>query len=88
MATDRISQLGKVSTVSSDRLVRRRKHYIELLIYPGRNTYPIEHNRMDTPEKVLGWVYHLSKKGMVTTAHLRAFIEVAKELGVKVDFHA
>lgn len=68
--------------------VRRADGYVELLIYPHGNGYPIEHSRMNTPQKVLGWVYHLTKKNNVTKEHLRRFIEVAKDLGVDVDLHA
>jgi len=74
--------------VRSSELVRRENGYIELLIYPNGNGYPIEHSRMNTPQKVLGWIYHLTKKLNVTKEHLRGFIEAAKELGVDVDFHA
>ena len=66
--------------------VRHKDGYIELLIYPNGHGYPIEHARMNTPKKVLWWVYHLVKKKNVTKEHLRAFIDAARELGVDVDF--
>ena len=87
MTTD-TEQLQSEAHVRSSELVRRENGYIELLIYPNGNGYPIEHSRMNTPQKVLGWVYHLTKKLNVTKEHLRGFIEAAKELGVDVDFHA
>ena len=43
---------------------------------------------LNTPEKLFGWIYHLTKNGNVTKEHLRAFIEAAKDIGVNVDFHA
>lgn len=36
--------------------------------------YPIDRDRCDTPEKVLGWVLHLSEKKWVTPRMLREFI--------------
>ena len=68
--------------------IRLHDDYVGLLIYGNGCDYPIEHYRMDTPEKVLAWVLHLSEKGNVTTDHIRAFVLAAhQELGVKVDFH-
>ena len=43
---------------------------------------------MNTPEKLLGWIFHLCKKGNVTKEHIKALIEVANDIGVSVDFHA
>ena len=68
-------------------LLRRGRKHLDLFIYPNGNPYPIEYSRMDTPEKVLAWVYHLLKKRRVTKEHLRAFLEVARERGVNVNLH-
>lgn len=69
-------------------LLKKHSDHLDLLIYPNGNGYGIEYERMDTPEKVLGWVYHLCQKNNVTKDHLRKFIEAAKDNGVKVGFHA
>ena len=67
--------------------IRHENGYIDLLIYGNGNGYPIEHSRMNTPEKVLGWIHHLTSKQNVTRRHIRAFIKAAQTLGVNVDFH-
>ena len=84
----RVSPEGAKGTPRKAKLITKRKKHIELHIYSNSNTYPIELDRMDTPEKILGWIHHLTEKGNVTTAHIRAFIDVAKEMGVKIDFNA
>ena len=37
--------------------------------------YPIEWVRLDTKEKLLGWVYHLTEKSWMDTTKLRHFIQ-------------
>lgn len=71
--------------MNHSKLVRRGKHHVELMIYQNGNSYPIDYDRMNTPEKVLGWIYHLCGKTSVTKEHLRAFVAVAKDIGVRVD---
>lgn len=68
--------------------IRDKGEYIELLIYPHGRGYPIENNRIDKPEKVLGWIHHLTEKEAVTKEHIREFIEMANELGANVDYNA
>ena len=70
------------------KFIRKKNKHIELMIYSGSHGYCIEHNRMDTPQKVLGWICHLSKKTNVKKDHIRFLIEAARELGVDVDLHA
>lgn len=69
------------------KFVKRKSAYVSLLIYNGAG-YPIEYDRMNTPEKLLGWIHHLCGKGSVTTDHIEALIDVAKDIGVNIDFHA
>ena len=69
-------------------LVRRERNYVVLIISTNGEGYPIEYKRMNTPEKLIGWIYHLTKKGNVTREHLKSLIEVAKDIGVEIDFHA
>ena len=69
-------------------LVRRERNYVALIISPNGAGYPIEYKRMNTPEKLIGWIYHLTKKSNVTREHLKSLIEVAKDIGVEIDFHA
>jgi hypothetical protein len=65
-----------------------REEYLDLHIYPNGLGYLIEYKRMDTPEKLLGWIYHLLKKETVTKEHIRAFIEAANRRGVTINFDA
>ena len=61
--------------------------YLSLKVYPdvpGRDhDYPIEYSRLDTAEKVVDWVRHLTGKGWITTRHLSALVDVAIQLGAK-----
>jgi hypothetical protein len=70
-----------------EHLIRHHADYIELLICNHKDGYAIEHSRMDTPEKVLGWVYHLTQKG-ISRDHLIAFLDAAKDNGVEFDMNA
>lgn len=59
-------------------------------LYP-RNAYPdgyhIERSRCRTPEKILGWVNHLSAKNWVDAESLAAFtIEAFRLIGVDLDY--
>lgn len=54
----------------------------------GRLGYPIEYDRMDEPEKLLGWIHHLCSKGWITSEHIRQLIKVAEKHGVSIDYHA
>jgi hypothetical protein len=69
-------------------LLRKHETYFGLLIDGNGQQYGIEHKRIDTPEKLLGWIYHLAGKGRVTTAHVRALIEAAAERGVAVNYES
>ena len=44
---------------------------------PIHGIYDISHDRCDTPEKLFGWLEHLSHKRWVTRDHLRDLIECA-----------
>lgn len=72
----------------SSNFLTLREEYLDLHIYPNGLGYPIEYKRMNTPEKLLGWIYHLLKKEAVTKNHIRAFIEAAKRRGVTINFDA
>lgn len=63
------------SHLNLDDYVVDQGHYIDLLIYHGRNGYPIDIDRIDTPQKLLGWVHHLGQKLNVSTHHLVALVE-------------
>ncbi len=47
--------------------------------FPMGYGYWIEWSRVDTPEKVLGWVCHLSEKRWVDARTVRHFIRVVCE---------
>ena len=52
---------------------------------PGTKAeYEIEHDRMDTPEKVLGWVRQLSQKNWVTREHIAELLSQAEYNGVEI----
>ena len=69
-------------------LVRHQDNSIAIIFRPNEDPYIIEHSRINTSEKLLGWVYHLSKKSYITNDHIKALIEAAHDLGVRVDFGA
>lgn len=67
---------------------RRQAEHVELFIYDNKTSYDIPYRRMDTPEKLLGWLHHLAEKDAFTNDHMRALINVACAGGVPVDFDA
>ena len=68
-------------------VIRHHGHYIELLHSNGYG-YPIEHERMNSGPKVLGWIHHLCGKNWITREHLRAFVLASESLGVKVNMNS
>jgi hypothetical protein len=58
------------------------------LLIPGGGTYSIQHSRIDTPEKLIGWIHQLAEKQWVTMDHIYELIEAARERGVEPDFSA
>jgi hypothetical protein len=74
---------------SDDRtLLIKYDSHLELLIYPHMDEgYRIEHHRINTPAKVLGWILHLYENRTVSKEHLVALILAAKEFGVVVDYN-
>lgn len=70
----------------SDVLIHKKSH-VELL--RGRaDTYQIDSDRLDSADKVLGWILHLSEKGWVTARHIRALVVSAQRYGAKIDRRA
>lgn len=67
-------------------LVERKRGYINVRFRPSSNEYGIENHRINTPEKLLGWIHHLCGKGQVTTEHIRQLIDVAHKNGVNIDY--
>ncbi len=68
--------------------LRHKGQYLELLIYGNGNGYAIEYSRINSPEKLLGWIVHLCGKGMVTREHIWALIQWCHfELDISVDWH-
>ena len=76
----------KAPQPSDTRFAINHPDRIELLIYGTGGGYPIEHSRMDTPEKVLGWILHLCKKRTIRPGHIRAIIETAEQLGCTINY--
>jgi hypothetical protein len=68
-------------------LINEHLDYVTL-IYDGGNRYDIVRSRINSPEKLLGWIRHLSKKGWITTDHIHVLIDAAREMGVNVNMHA
>jgi hypothetical protein len=59
-----------------------------VLLRNGYVEYPVEADRCDTPEKILGWVVHLSAKPWFTTKHLQLFVKYAAEAnGITIDYN-
>jgi hypothetical protein len=70
-------------------LVKVTRKCIELYgIRGGKNAYYIEKERMDTPAKFLGWLFHLGGKGGFTGDHLKELIKAAEKTGIVIDYHA
>jgi hypothetical protein len=84
-----MAELAKLAKLGRNRtLLIKYDSHLELLIYPHMDEgYPIEHHRINTPAKVLGWILHLYKKRTVSKEHLVALILAAKEFGVVVDYN-
>jgi hypothetical protein len=56
-----------------------------IFFIPGTKAeYEIEHDQMDTPQEVLGWISHLCEKNWVTLEHIEALLEVAEYNGVEI----
>jgi len=53
--------------------------------YTESSPYAIAFDRIQTPEKVLGWLLQLSAKRWFTVEHARQLIFSAQQIGVKVD---
>lgn len=50
------------------------------------NEYIIAYESIDTPERILAWVCHLSTKPWVTTAHCKHLIErLSVRCGLEID---
>ena len=50
------------------------------------DSYSVELNNCNTPEKILDWVMHLSEKTWMTTLMIRGFIRAACEANnIKID---
>ena len=66
-----------------------RKRWVDVPVSSyGYCGYVIEYKRMDSPEKLLGWIHHLCEKCNLTTEHIWQLIEIAKDRGVKIDFNS
>lgn len=69
------------------KIARHTEDSLVLLIPVGDrfSEYEIEHDRMNTPEKVLGWIVHLAEKNWVTVEHIDCLIASAQRIGVEID---
>lgn len=66
--------------MNAEEVVRFDSGYVKVKI-PGR-WYPIEMDRIQSPERLLGWVVHLGRVKAVDGKVLAEFIErVSKEKG-------
>lgn len=60
-----------------------------ILVGLFNHPYEIEKDRINTPEKALGWIAHLSEKVWVTNEHIRQLIlALGKIKGMSIDMHA
>lgn len=56
------------------------------LVHETGHEYCVPLDRCDTPEKLLGWLRHLSEKNWITPKHLRELLDHAHvRRGVAVD---
>lgn len=61
------------------------KHHLDVFFSSGGESYQIGKDQLNTPSKVLGWIFHFCGKSQITREHIRALIVAAEKLGVKVD---
>lgn len=71
--------LSDFPTAHKRQLARATATGVELLAYPGGNSYMIEWWRLSTPMKALRWVYHLADKLWMSPQMLKEFIEVVMQ---------
>jgi len=57
--------------------------YEDWLIVNIAYPYEIYKDRIDTDDKILGWIYHLSDKTWMSKDHIKRFIYVATKERVK-----
>lgn len=78
LSMEDLAERVKQDLVKESALCQVADGHISLADYPGDTpNYDIALDRCNTPEKVLGWVYHLSEKTWITSDHIRAFIKMA-----------
>lgn len=68
------------------RLARATAEGVEILAYPGGNTYMIEWERLDSPIKAVRWIHHLAGKPWMSPQMLKDLIETtARHFGWKMN---
>lgn len=55
------------------------------ILFRDNEAYDIRLDRIDTPEKALGWIAHLMPKNWVTKRTIECLISVLEEAGVSVQ---
>lgn len=81
---------NKTMNVVEDLIKLTEQVYIEkdYLILNIRYEYAIELRRLNTPQKIIGWVNHLKSKTWVNKEHLARFIFLAfGHIGIEIDYN-
>ncbi len=75
----------EIMAIKTPVLVKETKTTIKL-VTPFGNYYEIERSRANTPEKLLGWIAHLSEKTWVTPEHIRQLILILGKIkGMSIE---
>ena len=68
-------ELSDFAPMPQRRLALTTAKSVELLAYPGGNTYSIEWAHLDSPIKAVRWIHHLAGKPWFSPQMLEELIE-------------
>ena len=67
------------TTKARDVKARATAEGVEILAYPGGNTYMIEWERLDSPIKAVRWIHHLAGKPWMSPQMMKDLVEVVMQ---------
>ena len=74
----------KPSGLTGPDLVSFGEHCLEIKANQSGYIYDIEYSRIDSPEKLIGWISHLCRKSWFSKDHILQIIRSSKRLGVNI----
>ena len=81
-----LAELGEAQQKDLKKKVYTDGEYITL-VPREEYKYKISLDRVDSTEKILAWILHLSEKNWMTTAMMARLVKIAcKENGVKIQW--